>query len=584
LRLRSLGEIAPAEETGCFRQDRGLGASKPAGADKGVEMSYRPALRAVRPLLAVIAAVAAVIAVPAGADGGPSNVGSASVYGLDKHFDVVGHDDLGQRGMNSPLAVAGKCVYVGDRYYSSSASEPTRPNGGVAVIDASDPAHPKQVNTIPPVGLSTQRELRADAGLGILVVEGYSPFIDGWTPGSEPINYLKIYDIHSDCTQPKLLSTYDFGPRAPHEFFLWKDPKHPGRALAYVTFTIYSPDLMVLDLSDPANPAVAGAYDLGVDQATKTQDFADESGSGYLHSLAVSDDGTRAYMATWDYGFYELDTSLWADPPAGSVGVGHPVGVGHFDDGHNVHSAVPVPGSDNDIVFTQEDYANAGHGCPFGILRTGQVNSDGGATQLGQFSLPENDPANCGQKNGTFSSHNPTLFPDLALLTWYSGGLRAVDLTDPAHPYEDGAFVPKPTFTPTLRDDRLFFPATATSSGLPTDTTRPGSTAPKWTGAMWSYPVVQNGLIYVVDIDLGLYILKYDGPHADEVKNAGFVEGNSSPSRYSKTDPVIARPSSQWPTVAREVAHGARHVMSPYLHVDWQRVRAMRNHGFLCAQ
>jgi hypothetical protein len=537
-----------------------------------------------RPGLAAVALTAAVLAVPASAKGTPANIGSASVYGLDKNFALVGHTDLAERGMNSPIAVAGTCVYVGDRYYSSSADEPVRPNGGVAIVDASDPANPKQVGTIPPVGLSTQRELRADAGLGILVVEGYSPFIDGWTPGSQPINYLKVYDIHSDCLHPKLLSTYDFGPRAPHEFFLWKDPKHPGRALAYVTFTIYSPDLMVIDLSDPASPALAGVYDLGVDQTQKTQDFADESGSGYLHSLAVSDDGTRAYMATWDYGFYELDTSLFADPPAAGVGAAHPVGVGHFDDGHNVHSAVPIPGNGANIVFTQEDYANAGHGCPFGILRTGHLDSDGGATQLGQFSLPENDPKNCGQKNGTFSSHNPTLFPDLALLTWYSGGLRAVDLTDPAHPYEDGAFVPTPSFTPALRDDRLFFPATATNPGLPTDTTRPGSTAPKWTGAMWSYPIVQNGLVYVADIDLGLYILRYTGPHADEVNKAAFVEGNSAPSRYTAKAPVIVRPAGQWAAIAHQVADGAHVVHSSYTHVDWKRVRAMRTHGFLCAQ
>src|SRR4051794_13230472 len=453
---------------------------------------------------ALTAAAIATALVPASAASSPSPVGAASVYGLDHNFSLVGHTDLSQRGMNSPIAVAGKCVYVGDRYYSSSADEPVRSDGGVAIVDASDPAQPKQVGTIPPVGLSTQRELRADAGLGILVVESYSPFIDGWTPGSDSINNLKIYDIHSDCTKPKLLSTYDFGPRAPHEFFLWKDPKHPGRALAYVTFTIYSPDLMVIDLSDPASPSLAGAYDLGVDQADKTQDFADESGSGYLHSLAVSDDGTKAYLATWDYGYYELDTSLFATPPitgrGGGVGVARPVGTGHFDDGHNVHSAVPFAGDRPYLVFTQEDYANAGHGCPFGTLRTGKVTADGGATQLGEFMLPENDPKRCGEKNGTFSSHNPTLSPDVALLPWYAGGLRAVDLPDPARPREDGAFVPKPSFPPELRDERLFFPPQDSPGTLPTDTTKPGSKAQPWTGAMWSYPVVQNGLVYVVDI------------------------------------------------------------------------------------
>ena len=527
---------------------------------------------------ALTAAAIATALVPASAASSPSPVGAASVYGLDHNFSLVGHTDLARRGMNSPIAVAGKCVYVGDRYYSSSADEAVRPNGGIAIIDASDPAHPTQTGTIAPIGLSTQRELRADSGLGLLVVEGYSPFIDGWQPGSEPINYLKVYDIHSDCLHPKLLSTYDFGPRAPHEFFWWKDPKHAGRSLAYVTLTIYSPDLMVLDLTDPTAPALAGVYDLGIDQAQKTVDFADESGSGYTHSLTVSDDGTRAYMAGWDYGFWTLDTSLLADPPAGGVGVARPAGIGKLDYGHNVHSAVVIPGR-NEALFTQEDYANAGHGCPFGILRTGALTSDGGASLDGQFSLPENDPKNCGQKNGTFSSHNPTLFHDLALLTWYSGGLRAVDLSDPKHLHEDGAYVPAPTFTPQLRDARLFFPAKATNPGLPTDTTRPGSTAPLWTGAMWSYPVVQNGLVYVVDIDLGLYILRYTGPHASEVAHAAYVEGNSAPSRYTSSAPRNVRTAAQWAAVAAAVAHGPRHVLSPYLKVDR---RALKSSGFIC--
>src|SRR4051812_23177261 len=529
------------------------------------------------------AAAIATALVPAAAAPSPSPVGAASVYGLDHNFTVVGHTDLAQRGMNSPIAVADKCVYVGDRYYSSSATEAVRPNGGIAIIDASDPANPRQTGTIAPIGLSTQRELRADSGLGLLVVEGYSPFIDGWQPGSEPINYLKVYDIHNDCLHPKLLSTYDFGPRAPHEFFWWKDPKHAGRSLAYVTFTIYSPDLMVLDLGDPAAPALAGVYDLGIDQAQKTVDFADESGSGYTHSLTVSDDGTRAYMAGWDYGFWTLDTSMLADPPAGGVGVARPVGIGRLDYRHNLALA-PVFSPRNEAVFTQEDYANAGHGCPFGVLRTGSLSAEGGATLDGQFSLPENDPKNCGKKNATFSSHNPTLFHDLALLTWYSGGLRAVDLSDPKHLHEDGAYIPKPTFTPQLRDARLFYPAKTTTGTLPTDTTKPGSTAPQWTGSLWSYPVVQNGLIYVVDIDLGLYILRYTGPHASEVGKAAFVEGNSSPSRYTAKAPVITRPAEQWSAIANATTAEPTRVMSPYLHVDRQRVREMKHDGFLCAQ
>jgi len=45
---------------------------------------------------------------------------------------------------------------------------------------------------------------------------------------------------------------------------------------------------------------------------------------------------------------------------------------------------------------------------------------------------------------------------------------------------------------------------------------------------MWSYPIIRNGLIYVIDIRNGLYILRYTGPHAGEVADIHFLEGNSN--------------------------------------------------------
>jgi hypothetical protein len=45
---------------------------------------------------------------------------------------------------------------------------------------------------------------------------------------------------------------------------------------------------------------------------------------------------------------------------------------------------------------------------------------------------------------------------------------------------------------------------------------------------MWSFPIVNDGLVYVVDIRNGLYVLRYTGPHAGEVAGLGFLEGNSN--------------------------------------------------------
>lgn len=470
---------------------------------------------------------------------------AASRYGLAKGFQLVGYTDLGKRGMNSPIAVAGSCVYVGDR----------SARNGIAIVDVKNPAKPRMAGKIKPQSGATQRELRADAGLGILVVMSYSLSTGGAG------NHLKVYDIR-DCRKPVLLSTVDFGPRSPHEFFLWKDKAKPGRALAYVAFTLFSPDLMVYDLTDPKAPSLAAVYDLGADIADLRGGATGvtSSNGGYLHSVWVSDDGLTAYLSTWDFGLVVADTTTLAK---GSPGAIVPVSAPLQYEG-NVHGAVKVPTRPLAVVV-QEGYATTADavtgrgGCPFGWLRVVDLQTRALPRLVpgGEFKLQENDCDRARAANGTFTSHNQTVFPNVALVPWYSGGLRAVDIANPAAPVESGAFVPKPSFQPDFRDNRLYF--------SPDD---------RWTGAMWSYPVVQNGLVYVVDIDLGLYVLRYTGRHADEVAKAAFVEGNSAPSRYSKADPAIRRPAA--PALGSPAYVRDRYADRP-LSPRTQR------YGFLCA-
>lgn len=45
---------------------------------------------------------------------------------------------------------------------------------------------------------------------------------------------------------------------------------------------------------------------------------------------------------------------------------------------------------------------------------------------------------------------------------------------------------------------------------------------------MWSYPIIRKGLIYVVDIRNGLYVLRYTGPNARTVAGITYLEGNSN--------------------------------------------------------
>jgi hypothetical protein len=151
-------------------------------------------------------------------------------------------------------------------------------------------------------------------------------------------------------------------------------------------------------------------------------------------------------------------------------------------------------------------------------------------TVKAEYKVPENDPSTCADWNPartSYSAHNPTLTPHIAFSTWHSGGLQAVSLDNPRKPYQLAQFMPKPLDAVTLEDPRL--------SSDP-DTGRNEKVV------MWSYPIIQDGLIYVIDLRNGLYVLKYAGPFENEVRRIGFLEGNSNQGNALCYEPVGRTP------------------------------------------
>jgi hypothetical protein len=71
---------------------------------------------------------------------------------------------------------------------------------------------------------------------------------------------------------------------------------------------------------------------------------------------------------------------------------------------------------------------------------------------------------------------------------------------------------------------------------------------------MWSYPVIQDGLIYTVDLRNGLYILKYHGPYEGEVNTIKFLEGNSNQGDALCYEPV---PGAKLADCSTETGGGA---------------------------
>ena len=441
-------------------------------------------------------------------------------------LELVGHDPLMNRGMNAAIAVHGRYVYVGSR------TDGTHPNTEVLIVDVADPAKPSIVGKIgrpdeDNVGESS-RELRVlpDQNLLMILNHGCSELIHACanaTQASHNIvtSTIRFYDIAgANGASPKLVATYTptrTEAQTPHEFFVWSDPRRPGRVLMYETAPSTEAsgkqNLYVVDISHAREGQIK-------EIATWNTKIGDPDADTRLHSLTLSPDGKRAYLAYLGGGFLVADTSDFAlDRPKPAVRLITPVANRvHWGD-PGAHSAIGLPGRPDWAMTTDEVYGQLGgllpaHGCPWGWVRFLNVADPVKPKVASEYKLPINDASKCAdtpadrENLASFSSHNPTLTRHLAFVTWHSAGLQVIDTSDPTHPRGAAEFLPDPLPYVSLEDPAL-------SSG-------------RDKVVMWSFPIIQNGLIYAVDLRNGLYILRYHGPYESEVAKTGFLDGNSN--------------------------------------------------------
>ncbi len=453
-------------------------------------------------------------------------------------FRQLGHEPLRNRGMNAAIAVHNDYAYVGSRTDGGHAGQP---QGGLMVVDVSQPSRPRlAAGPLDPRPGESTRELRTWRSQGVLVILntncGVGPLLHQCTAPSQ--SSLRFYDIRGDnATKPKLL--YDFKVDT-HEFFLWEDPKNPSRALIFAgnaTSTCStrggapSCPFSVWDISKVRRGRAPETLYSGPYPYTRYPAAPEpvQKPTGGLHSLTVSNDGSEAFFALLTGGFAVADVSDFAarkpfpQPRPITRNESRPTWPGP-----GAHSAVKLWGQDWAYVSDEVYGAATGadHGCPWGWARMVDISDPAAPTVKAEYREPENDPSTCDEWNPprtSYSAHNPTLTPHIAFSTWHSSGLEAISVEDPARPYQLAQFTPKPLKSVLIEDPRL--------SSDP-DTGRNEKVV------MWSYAVVQDGLIYVVDLRNGLYVLSYGGPYASEVERIRFLDGNSNQGDALCYDPV----------------------------------------------
>lgn len=481
-----------------------------------------------------------------------------------------------------------RCGFGDPRRTTTGLDSCPHPHPGILILDIKHPTNPTIVGEIPaplnpagqPVGI-TSRELRVWPKKKLLITMNFRcssalhacPRTDNTT---SPFD-LKFFDL-SKPTSPRFIS--HFVPTSqvtgaqvePHEMFLWVDPNNDDRALLFLStpnpFVDADPNLLIVDISrvsrgGPVTEVTEGTWN---DRFPGTNQPNYPFGNGtdgcgpydcnlFVHSMGVKPDGSVAYLALEAGHFLVLDTSqvaagvpnpqltLLTDPTNRPVWLQDPLdptaipgvfpggcarqGPGPFfnpssKDCPNSHSAVQVPGRKlaltTDEVYGTFTFDN--QGCRWGWARLIDVSDPTRPFITGQYTIDENNLSFCGsaaddavtESTRSYSSHNPTLTKNLAIIDWHSGGLQIIDTSDPTHPVQAGFFVPEPPASVANEDPAL-------SQGT---ASRNNKTV------FWSYPIIDKGLIYVIDVRNGLFIFKYTGPHAEEVQEIHFLEGNSN--------------------------------------------------------
>ena len=282
---------------------------------------------------------------------------------------------------------------------------------------------------------------------------------------------FKVWDIR-DRAKPRLLThvkTHGFGV---HRFDM--DERY-----AYISTEMegYVGNILVIyDIQRPGKPEevarwwMPGQHVGGGEKPTW---------SGYknrLHHTLRS--GNQLFASVWQAGLRVIDVTDIRKPTTVGAYNYHPP----FPEPTHTVLKVPfkVAGRDVAVVFDEE------HDHVPGRLHAGMwlfdVTDVAAIKPISMFHVSELDSP--WARVGRFGAHQPAehMSDTLVYATWFSGGLRIVDIADPATPAEVGHFIPEP--------------AAGQSSPQSNDV-----------------DVDDRGLIYLLDRNVGLDILEYT-PHA----------------------------------------------------------------------
>src|SRR3954453_17630732 len=303
---------------------------------------------------------------------------------------------------------------------------------GVAVLDMTDPAHPKQTATLdaPPM-VSPHESLALNARRGLLAAVNGNP---STSPG-----LVAIYDVSGDCRNPVMQSLAPVA-RWGHESGFSDD----GRTF-YATSTAFQ-SITAIDVTDPKTP-----HALSHIQVTS-------------HGMSLSDDGNRGYIADPQGNMLILDTSeiqaRKADPKTREIS------RLTWDKASIPQNAIPFTSGGHPYVLEFDEYTAStlnpsADPDAVGAARIIDVSDETKPRSVANIRLQVNQPEDhkAAREAGDPGTSSPAqgyaahycniptrVDPKIVACSFIASGLRVFDISDLVHPREIAYYVapPKP--------------------------------------------------------------------------------------------------------------------------------------------
>ena len=298
------------------------------------------------------------------------------------------------------------------------------PPHGTSILDVKDPKHPKLVAQLEiPVGLHSHK-VRVKNDIMLVNYERYQ--------SKEKLEAgLKIFDVQNK-SKPREIAFFK-GERGVHRFTF------DGR-YAYLSIDVegYLGNIvMIVDLKEPSKPEEVGRWWMPGQWAAGGEKSTWEGREHRCHHPLRK--GDRLYSGYWHGGFVILDISEMTKPRL----------VSHFDWSppypSPTHTTLPLPWKlmDRDFLVVTDEEAGKLAPTPPAFFWMVDITDETRPIPVSTYMVPGNGT---GGVPGRFGAHQPAeqLYDNIMYVTWFAGGLRAIDIANPYQPKEVGYYVPLP--------------------------------------------------------------------------------------------------------------------------------------------